>query len=335
MVHSAVEDDEGGAARDLHAQHARQVEPGRAGEEAAGLDDEAGGGERGRQVREELGGALLHRAEVERFLVREVRDTEAAADIDRVRRLAGDRRERGAQLDGVAPLREQDAGIEDLRARELVQAAQAEPPLRAHARRRLGQALLVDAEGGRVTAHLHPAAGDRARRIDPDGDVDGAAGARRERAQQCDLVLGLDVDLADAAGNDLGQLGLALAGAGEDDALGRAAGGTGAQVLGGRGDLTAGARVDEHARDVRVGIGLDRVVDVDTSGQCGAQRGEPVTQDRGVVDVERRAVRRGERLDGDTADREHAGGLAEQLGGEGTAERAHAFGPARSGRSRL
>ena len=84
VVDAAVEDDDVVAADGLAVDDARDVGAGRADEEAAGLEQDAGvarggvGGHAGRQCLE----PLAELAEVQRGLVRRVRDAEAAAGVD-------------------------------------------------------------------------------------------------------------------------------------------------------------------------------------------------------------------------------------------------------------
>ncbi len=132
-------------------------------------------------------------------------------------------------------------------------------------------------------------------RVDAQRDRRGLAQRRSARRQNFELRLGLDVEAVDAGGEREIHLARRLADAGEDDLLGRNAGGKRAAQFAFRDDVGAGAELCQGAQHRLVGIRLHGIAH---------QRIQPVErlgkhlvvprQGRGGIAIERRADRLGD-----------------------------------------
>ena len=308
------------AARLLLREDAADVDAGRSREEAAGLDDEA------RPAAKR--GVLVDRGE-------ELRRRACAPPRGRARSRAGSRgcraRRRGPRsatgppcevggapgdLDRVAPLADEYVRVEDLRAR------------RTCARRRIAAAPCTPTaamtSARRSSSNPNCAGWPPMRMAPPLASAPGLKrtetfASRLQVRERRQLLVRLQVDLADPLGDDQLQLARRLAGPGEDDALRRAPRRPRTQELGARRDLEAGARGDEDGDHGGVGVRLDRVVDLDLVRQRGPQGPEAGAEDGRVVEEERRLELLREGRDGHAAHGELAVDdvevLAQQRGG--------------------
>ena len=190
----------------------------------------------------------------------------------------------------MRPLLEEHRGIEDLRSREHVDARHIEQRAGIDGRQHGLEVLLVETERRGASAHLHRAAPRGRDRVDAHRHRHAAAEPCRDPLDVLDLFEGLQMDLADPRLDRERELVGALARPGEQHALRRAAGGSGAQKLRTRRDLQSRALLDEQGRDGGIGIGLDRVVDLGKSRHRAAQAAVAAPHHVAVVGEERRAV---------------------------------------------
>ena len=114
------------------------------------------------------------------------------------------------------------------------------------------------------------------------------------------------MDLPDPARDHPLDVGIALARAGEQDALRRHPRREGRRELGARGDLGPRAFLAEHPDHRRVRVRLHGIIDLREPRDRGAQIPVASPQDPGLVDEERRAVRLGERPEIEAARMDHA-----------------------------
>ncbi len=98
-------------------------------------------------------------------------------------------------------------------------------------------------------------------RVDADGDRRALAARRCDLGQGLELGLGFDVEAADAFVEPERHFGARLADAGEDDLVGRDAGGARAAQLALGDDVHAGAQPRQRRQHRLIGIGLHRVAD--------------------------------------------------------------------------
>ena len=127
-MHAAIEDDHGRPADGLAIDHARDIGAGRPTRKRPGSRSSRASGQQ-RIVRPaggELGEPTTEPAQVERFLVRLVRDAEPTAGIDEPERRADAQRQAAGRPDRRRDVAEQCAGIEDVRRAERVEAQQVE-----------------------------------------------------------------------------------------------------------------------------------------------------------------------------------------------------------------
>ena len=126
--------------------------------------------------------------------------------------------------------------------------------------------------------------------VDAQRDAGGAAKAGGDLAQGVQLGLGLHVEAEDALAQREGHLVPRLADAGEDDAVGRHAGGQRAAQLALRDHVHAGAQPRQGGDHGLVGVGLDGVADQRVEAGEGLLQHPVVPLQRGGgIAIERRA----------------------------------------------
>ena len=119
-----------------------------------------------------------------------------------------------------------------------------------------------------------------------------------------DFLKTLEVNFADAAGDDDLELLGALGRSGEQNVVGLDARGLRRAVFAERCDLDACALIAKQADDRRGGVGLDRIVNPGEARQRFGKRPVTAAHDAAVIDEQRRAVARGELAHRDAADQQ-------------------------------
>src|SRR5215208_3705275 len=196
VVHAAVSDDEGLAPRLLYVDDSSDVDAGVGHQVAPQLEEVpasfearvlAAGGE---QSAEAFGEAV----KVELTHLLEVGDPEAAAEVDHLKRPAGQVRRLQSDLQNIAAVLEEGSHLEDLCRRVDVDAAQGEFTVGKCLLYRVPELSLVHTELPDSTAHAHPRSHKLGFGIDPESHTDIFARLSRYTGEALDLVYGLDVD---------------------------------------------------------------------------------------------------------------------------------------------
>ncbi len=177
-------------------------------------------------------------------------------------------------------------------------------------------ALLVEAERRGLAAHPHRPALRRRSRIDPQRHPHGRAVPLGSSGDAEQLLAVLEVDFTDAAADHPVEIGRRLARPGEQDSLGGDAGPHGRVELRARGDLGPGPFLVKNADHRRVGVGLDRVIDLGEARDRRPKRAVGPAQQIRVVDEERRAVGVGEFGQRQAADLQETRGVAGKILGD-------------------
>src|SRR5258706_1840748 len=238
VVQAAIGNEENPAARKLAIDDPAYVDTRLADEIASELDDDA----RLRQVlldpRHERREPASRRAQVERLVAGEVGDAEAAARIEAARRRGRVRCEAQRELDRLLLRLADRGGAKVLRAAENVKAPEVERQPgepREHVRNALG----IDAERLRSSAHAHARALQLEIGIDPDRYRGARPGPPADEREPLHLALRPESH-DDARGHRAREPGVGLAGPGEADGGGLDAACEGDLDLAGGGDVDAG-----------------------------------------------------------------------------------------------
>ena len=237
----AVDDQERLPARLLAVDDAGDVDAALADDVAAELDDDARVGQArgGSAPSSSVGEVLADRGEVERLVLVEVRDAEAAAEVE-----VADRRRRAPRRARSASSTVLRCASQRISALRFCEPAKTWKPRKStSARAELGEQrrhlLGVDAELLRAAAHPHPRALDLEVRVDPHGDArPHARGARRPRRRARASVADSSSIVTPAATAWLSSARV-LPGPGEADAVGRHRRVERDAHLAGRGDVEA------------------------------------------------------------------------------------------------
>src|SRR5450755_3028212 len=181
------------SARDLAIDDAADIDARLSDQKAAELDDERRLRERGDGLRHDFPQIGADRSEVEGLFAWEVRDAEAAPDVEHSDRLGRGRGQSDGKVQRLALRLANRFGAEVLRAAVDVKTLERESKL-ADSPKRVRNHFGIDAELFWAATHFHAGRFQLEVRINPDGDTRGFAQGDREARQQLDFTLGFDVD---------------------------------------------------------------------------------------------------------------------------------------------